>query len=229
LEAGVRRFVHISSASVQGRLDPLDETSRHLPLSPYGRSKAAGEQALFDAAAATGAAPGEVVVYRPTSVHAPGRPATRALARLAVSLPAFPLGGAGDQAVPVALIGNVASGILHAANMTDPPVVVLQPWEGVTSRELLELFGGRRFVRLPERAVRAGVLLARRTQSPSWVSRLRWLELTLAGQGIRAEALAATGFVPPLGRGAWFDMVEQHRILGDPRPGVAGAVADGLV
>ncbi len=159
-EAGVRRFVHVSSAAVQGRLDPLDETSRHCPLSPYGHSKAAGERALFESATGTGTAPAEMVVYRPTSVYGPGRPATRALSRMTARLPAFPLGGAGDQPVPVALIGNVAAGILHAATAAYPGPIVLQPWEGLTCRELLELFGARRFVRLPERMVRGGVVVA---------------------------------------------------------------------
>jgi len=225
-EAGVRRFVHISSAAVQGRLDPLDETSRHLPLSPYARSKVAGEQALSNAAQRTGAGPAEMVVYRPPSVYGPGRPATHALARLVARLPAFPIGGRGDQPVPLALIGNVAAGIVHAATMAHPAEVILQPWEGLTSRSLLELFGARRFVPIPERLVRAGLRLAGNVHAPELASRLRWLELTLAGQGIHAEALAASGFVLPLGRDAWARMVEQELLRGDLRAAVPAPIPD---
>ncbi len=220
-EAGVRRFVHVSSAAVQGRLDPLDETSRHAPLSPYGRSKAAGERWLFDAAERSGAAPPEIVVYRPTSVHGPGRPATRMLARLATQLPAFPLGGAGHQRLPVALIGNVAAGIVHAATMATAAPIILQPWEGLTCRGLLELFGARRFLRLPEGLVRAGVVVAGGVRAPGMTARLRWVELILGGQEIDAAALAAVGFEVPLGRDAWVDLVEQERLPADVSPTMA--------
>lgn len=225
-EAGVRRFVHVSSAAVQGRLDPLDETSRHAPLTPYGRSKAAGERWLFDAAGRGDAVPAEIVVYRPTSVHGAGRPPTRALARLAARLPAFPLGGAGDQPVPVALIGNVAAGIVHAATMAPAPPIVLQPWEGLTCRGLLELFGARRFVRLPKGLVRAGVVVARGVRAPGMTARLRWLELTLAGQEVDAAALATTAFDLPLGRDAWVDLVEQERLPADVSPTIGGTIRD---
>lgn len=91
---------------------------------------------------------------------------------------------------------------------------------------LLELFGARRFVCLPEGLVRTGGLFARQVRGPLLTSRLRWLELTLAGQEVRAGALAAAGFMPPLGREAWVDLVERDRILGERGPAVAGTVPD---
>ncbi len=54
---------------------------------------------------------------------------------------------------------------------------------------------------------------------------MRWLELTLAGQRVQAEALAARGFSPPMGRDAWVDMVEQDRLLGDLASPVSGPIA----
>lgn len=58
--AGVRRFVQVSSFSVFGRTERIEPDSQIAPANPYGRSKAAAEQALI--ALAT---PGfEVVVLR---------------------------------------------------------------------------------------------------------------------------------------------------------------------
>lgn len=48
-EAGVRRMVHVSSLAVSGpapRGRPLEEADRDQPVTPYGRSKQAGEQAV---------------------------------------------------------------------------------------------------------------------------------------------------------------------------------------
>ena len=44
--AGVKRFVHLSSASVQGHRRTVDETSSRAPFSAYSRSKALGEEVL---------------------------------------------------------------------------------------------------------------------------------------------------------------------------------------
>ena len=68
--AGVPRLIHISSAAVQGRRDPLDETDELEPLTAYGRSKAAGERVLRQRKVDV---PAELVVYRPTSVQGPSR------------------------------------------------------------------------------------------------------------------------------------------------------------
>ena len=46
-EAAVPRLVHLSSAAVQGRREPLDESTEHEPFSRYTRSKAEGEDALL--------------------------------------------------------------------------------------------------------------------------------------------------------------------------------------
>jgi nucleoside-diphosphate-sugar epimerase len=214
--AGVRRLVHVSTAAVQGRRDPLDETAVHQPLSPYGRSKAAGERALLDAADHGTEAPPEVVVYRPTSVYGDGRPATRSLARLAARLPLMPVAGGPDRPVPVALADNVMLGIVFTATSPDALGIVLQPWEGITARNLLELFGARRTVPVPPSLVDVALapLAATAGAVPKLVSRLRWLELVLQGQGVRAEKLLAAGFEPPCGLDAWRALVEhEHESL----------------
>ena len=230
--AGVRRLVHVSSAAVQGRLDPLDESSRRVPISPYAVSKAEGERALLDEMSERLPldGPPEVVVYRPTSVHGTGRAVTRDLARMVRSLPVLAVAGRGDRPVPVALIENVAAGVVFAAAMPRPPRIVLQPWEGVTTRRLLELFGARRVLSLPEGAV--GVALAATARmaarSPALTARVRRVELVVGGQGVRAEALGAAGFRPPFGHDRWEQLArEQLSRVADAAAGAVQAAGPG--
>jgi len=211
-DAGARRFVHVSSAVVQGRLDPLDESPRHFPVSPYGVSKAEGERLLLDGEAP---APAEVVVYRPTSVQSASRHTTRRLARLA-ALPFFPVVGAGDQPIPVALVENVAAGILFAATMPAPPTIALQPWEGVTSRLLIEFLAAPRIVSLPRGSARVAHRVVQRVTAPSarLTSLARRLELVLRGQAVDARNLEAAGFKPPVGHDGWVEL--GRTLAGDP-------------
>jgi nucleoside-diphosphate-sugar epimerase len=207
--AGVGRLVHVSTAAVQGRLDPLDETTRCFALTPYAVSKAAGERALLEGAASSAL---EVVVYRPTSVQASGRTVTRRIARVAPSLPVVPVAG-GDRPLPVALAENVAAGLLCAASMPEPPRLVLQPSEGITIRRLLELFGAPRVLPLPSRPVGAFVHVAARAaaRSAKLTAHVRRIELVLMGQGVQAEALLAAGFRPPVGSEGWEELARAER------------------
>jgi nucleoside-diphosphate-sugar epimerase len=72
-EAGVRRFVYISSIKVNGESTPLGaaftERSIPHPADPYGISKHEAETALAEIGRATGM---EVVVVRPPLVYGPG-------------------------------------------------------------------------------------------------------------------------------------------------------------
>lgn len=203
--AGVRRMVHVSTAAVQGRLDPLDETALHLPLSPYAASKAQGERFLLEADPLQGQICDQLVVYRPTSVQAVGHRATRSFVRLLGRLPAVPVGGATTRPVPVVQFDNVAAGILFAAAMPEAVSIVLQPDEAMTVQRLLELFGARRIVPVPSRITRVTLdQVARVTSSSAYLtSRLRWAELLLRGQATRAKALMAAGFVVPVGDEGW--------------------------
>lgn len=72
LAAGVRRIVFVSSVKAMGEggATVADERSPALPVSAYGRSKLAAEQALFEACAGSDT---EVVVLRPPLVHGPGQ------------------------------------------------------------------------------------------------------------------------------------------------------------
>lgn len=72
-EAGVRRFVFISSVKVNGEsTEPgraYDESSELMPVDPYGISKCEAEQGLLTIARETAM---EVVIIRPPLVYGPG-------------------------------------------------------------------------------------------------------------------------------------------------------------
>ncbi|WP_334156896.1 UDP-glucose 4-epimerase family protein [Oryzomicrobium sp.] len=71
--AGVRRFVYLSSAKVNGESTlpgrPFSATDVAAPADPYGISKWEAEQALGQVAASTGM---ELVVIRPPLIYGPG-------------------------------------------------------------------------------------------------------------------------------------------------------------
>jgi nucleoside-diphosphate-sugar epimerase len=210
-EALVPRLIHVSSAAVQGRMDPLDETATLRPFSPYSSSKAAGELVLSEPGVQV---PGEVIVYRPTSVQGNDRTITRSLVRLA-SRAFLPITGRGDAPLPTCLVENVAAGVLHVAQMQSPcPRICLQPWEQMTTRLLLEAFGEEpKLVRVPAPAVRLGCGMARHLVGGSSrrEAKLRRLELLAFGQAVDARALQRAGFVPAAGVEAYRRLAERVR------------------
>ncbi|BBE23237.1 hypothetical protein MN0502_21200 [Arthrobacter sp. MN05-02] len=159
--AGVRRLVHLSSAAVQGRTPVLDATDTVHPFSAYSRSKALGEQTLDRVAADEPSL--SVVTIRATSVQGRGRPTTAALARLARS-PLASVASPGSARSPITSVGALADLVLAVGRHAGPvPSRVLQPWEGLTVRTVLEAAGGRPRV-LPAApcrlAVRSGYALS---------------------------------------------------------------------
>jgi nucleoside-diphosphate-sugar epimerase len=178
--AGVRRFVHISSAAVQGRIAELDEEPTYAPDSDYSHSKALGETAL----AATEWA-GRVIL-RPTSVHGPSRPVTirlAALARSALSVVEAP----GSRPTPQVHVESVARAVrLLADPDQSPPPIVLQPSEGFSVASFMTMMGCGRRPRTVPRAVsrpalRAAYAAARLGGSPVW-AQARRAEMLLQGQ-----------------------------------------------
>lgn len=203
----VRRLVHVSTAAVQGRLDPLDETDRSSPFSPYSSSKAEAERWLCQAGPAD--RPEELVVYRPTSVHGPRRAISRLLCGVA-GAPMVALGGAGDQPLPVTLVDNVAAGVLFSATSPAVMPIVIQPWEGMTTRRLFELLGARRFFSVPDAPIRSALRAVRRPAgaTASTASAVRILELLYLGQHVAESGLTRAGFVPPVGPEGWAALVD---------------------
>ncbi|WP_458115261.1 NAD-dependent epimerase/dehydratase family protein [Arthrobacter sp. D2-10] len=136
--AGVRRLVHLSSAAVQGHRPVLDESPETEPFSPYSRSKALGEESL--ALLSSGAL--EVVSVRATSVQGAARPTTAALARLAAS-PLASVASPGTAPSPLTSVDALAELVRQVGLHDGPmPAIVLQPWEGMTVRSVLEATGG---------------------------------------------------------------------------------------
>lgn len=179
-DAEVARFVHISSAAVQGRVARLDEELSHATDSAYSRSKALGETAL-SALGWTGC-----IILRPTSVHGPGRSVTRSLAALARS-PLSVVEAPGTRHTPQVHVDSVARavGVLVDSSETPPPIV-LQPSEAFTVASFLTVMGcGRKPRTLPQwvsrSAISAAYVVARIGGSPVW-AQARRAEMLLRGQ-----------------------------------------------
>jgi dTDP-4-dehydrorhamnose reductase len=159
--AGVGRFVHLSSAAVQGRRAVLDESPDVAPFSPYSAAKAAGERAV----ALVAGRPGSVVTLRATSVHGPGRPTTAALARFASSRAAS-VAGRGDRPTTVCHVADLAALVVFVGGFAGgpdaPPPIVLQPWTGLTTAGVLRaLSGGREPRHIPVPVARTLLALGR--------------------------------------------------------------------
>ncbi len=184
--SGVRRFVHLSSAAVQGPVPVLDESSRTAPFSPYSSSKAWGEQSLVEEADAGGDDATEVVVVRATSVQGAGRSTTDRLRRLASS-PLASVAAPGDAPTPVTSVEALAEFVTAVGRFDGPvPVIVLQPWEGLTVTSVLEAAGGRSPRRLPQVVCRVVVRSARvvsRVLGGRFAGPIRRVELMWFGQG----------------------------------------------
>lgn len=112
-EAGVRRFVFLSSIKVNGESTPADrpfrETDAPAPIDAYGVSKLEAERALQALAEETGL---EVVVLRPPLVYGPGVKGNLArLMRLVRARFPLPLGAVRNRRSMVGL-DNLVSAII---------------------------------------------------------------------------------------------------------------------
>lgn len=197
-KAGVRRFVHVSSAAVQGSL-PLDETRRQAPFSPYSRSKALGERIV------TRFGPDDTVIYRPAGVHSTERGTTRAIRRLAASRWSTTM-WPGRAPTPQALVENVADAVAFLALHRGPvKPIVLHPWEGLTTRRLLQVLGGHEPVLIPPIVARPALRLARGVcrVHPRLEAYSRRLEVLWLGQEQSSSWLSRAGWVPPVGERGW--------------------------
>lgn len=194
-KAGARRFIHISSAAVQGRR-LLDETMITSPFSRYSDSKCCGELALLSIASSV-----ELTIYRPPGVHASGRRTTQQLARYARSRLSAVARNSAGQPTPQALLPNVADAVKFLARRDDSPTIVMHPWEGLTTEGLLNVLGNQPPRRLPSAVAGAlvwGLSKAARTAGPA-----RRLEVLWFGQGQSQSWLTSAGWKPPNGISAW--------------------------
>lgn len=203
--SGVPRFIHLSSISVQGRMDPLDETMEHRVSSPYSTSRSLGEWAIQRCSHA--------VILRLPSVHGPSRSGTRRLYRIANS-PLNSTAGHGDRPTPLALLENVGAAVEFLAGYNgELPKVVLQPTEGITTGRLLELLGGREPRHIPVALAQTVTALLRVAgrRSASIQTLGRGIELLWLGQAQKQSWLTGTGFVSPVGAEGWVDVRREIR------------------
>jgi nucleoside-diphosphate-sugar epimerase len=197
--AGAGRFLHVSSAAVQGRRRVLDESPETDPFSPYSAAKAAGEAAL----ARVDPRPSSVVTVRPTSVHGPGRPATARLARFASSRLAS-VAGRGTRPSVVCHVADVAALLRFAGLAEAPPPIVLQPWSGTTTAGVLRsVSGGREPRHVPTPLAYAAVGLGHaaaalaRPVAPGLAGVVRRVEVLWLGQRQVPGWAAGAGFTAP--------------------------------
>ena len=178
-QAGLARFVHVSSAGVQGRRSPLDDSPARDGSSPYTLSKVLGEQ-LVDELWWDG-----TVVLRPTSVHGRDRRVTAAVARVGRS-PFAAVAAPGDDPTPQVHVLQVARSVEILTDLSlTPPRTVVQPWEGFTTSSFLTLLGGSRPLTVPRPLVRSAVVAAFAAAdlggSRLW-AKARRLEMLMLGQ-----------------------------------------------
>lgn len=163
IRAGVGRVIHLSSAAVQGDRPVLDASPTVAPFSPYSRSKALGERAVLSVAGRRGQAAGstDLVIIRATSVQGPGRPTTESLRRVARS-PLASVAAPGDYPTVVSSLKGLVDFVHRAGISRNPvPAILLQPWEGLNVRGVLELAGGRSPVVLPRWVCRSILTLGK--------------------------------------------------------------------
>ena len=193
------RFVHVSSAAVQGRSEVLDESRTTSPFSQYSESKALGEMSLR--AFADG-----VVVYRPTSVHGSQRAVTRSLLRVLKSR--LSSVASGDCPTPQVLAVNVGDAAAFLATCDDdPPAIVLHPWEGLTTRELAQVLGRRKPLTVPAPVARflIGVGHVVGSRSSKTAGLVRRVEILWFGQA-QAPGWLTSRWTPPVGVEGWKDL-----------------------
>lgn len=197
--AGVR-FVHVSSAAVQGRALALDSSSTTQPFSPYSESKASGESNVLKFE--------NTVIYRPPGVHGADRQVTKTIARLARSrFSTVAADGSNNSAQ--ALIENVADAIAYLATCEQtPPRIVAHPSEGLTTRSLLENLGGKEPMTLPRSLARITVALgfAGGRILPSMLGHARRLEMLWFGQDQAVSWLTQAGWTAQKGPEAWREL-----------------------
>lgn len=201
------RFVHVSSAVVQGRKAELDASTVTDGFSAYARSKILGEELTMELA------PAGSVIYRPPSVHAPDRRVTRMISRVAASSLGT-VAAPGDAPSPQALLPNMAAAIAFLATTdSTPPPIVTHPSEGLTTSLIMELLGGRKPMRIPRAAARglATVLSAAGGAMPPLAANARRIELLWFGQRQAPSWLTAAGWTPPAGLEEWAALGEAVR------------------
>jgi dihydroflavonol-4-reductase len=206
--SGVRRFVHVSSLAVTGPSpdgSPLDECGEPRPVTPYGLSKRAGEDAVRSAGV-------PFTILRPPAVYGPRDRAFLRLFRFA-RFGFVPLLGDGTQRLTLVHVGDLAEAIFAAgaSERTTGGTYHAGGDEIVTQRELALLIGaalGKDVRTVPlspgivSSALRVGGWLSFLTRRPSILSPLKGPELLAPAWTASSAALERdAGWVPEISLG----------------------------
>lgn len=137
-QAGVKRFVFISSIGVNGNRNTAPFTERHTPqpTEPYARSKWEAEEELRKLSSETGM---ELVIIRPPLVYGPGAPGNFGLlTKAATSGLPLPLAGIHNRRSFVSL-WNLVDFIVRCIDHPEAPgeTFVVADGEDVSTTELL--------------------------------------------------------------------------------------------
>lgn len=204
--AAVPRLVHVSSAAVQGRAPKLDETTTYDAFSAYAKSKVFGEQAVHRYF-------GNAVIYRPPGVHGAERRVTQLMSRIAAS-PAGSVAHPPTAPSPQALVPNVGDAIAYLATSdATPPAVVIHPWEGITTGDVMTLLGNRQPLTIPRPLAQAVLSLLAHVarHAPAIAVNVRRLEMLWFGQPQAESWLTRAGWAPSNGRDAWIELGKAAR------------------
>ena len=121
------------------------------------------------------------------------------------------MAGDGQRPTPQVHIANVAAAIVVlVCSEVNPPNVVLQPWEGMTTRSFLEILGlGRPPRSLPWPAAQGLLAVGRfASRHGAGSGQMRRLEMMLAGQAQEEGWLSRNGFRPVVGLQEWAEMAK---------------------
>ncbi len=161
LEAGVRRFVHVSSITVHGN-DVQGEADEDAPLraepNPYSRSKLAGERLLARMIREQRA---PVTIVRPGWIYGPRDNSSFARIARRVESGHMVTLGSGTNHLPLIYVGDAARGILLAS---ESPQAEGRPYllvndEPVTQREFIGALAGELGAPAPTRSLPYGLAL----------------------------------------------------------------------
>lgn len=184
-DARIGRFIHVSSAAVQGGKAELTDEADFAPFSPYARSKVEGEQGLLAAEAAGGPV---LKIYRPTSVMGTQRKITQSLVALYGRSLAL-VAGDGQNPLPITSIQAVGR---FAVDLVDDnqSKIRTHPWDGITQLSLARLFmsDSTRLVHLPWPRNVIGYGLDRAMRFDRLAGRVRQVEMLTVGQRAETES-----------------------------------------
>ncbi len=173
-EAGVRRFIYLSSIKVHGELstpgNPVHELSQIAPVDAYARSKVAAEAALRLVGSETSMS---IVILRPPLVYGAGSKGNLAsLMHWIKSGRPLPLGAISDNRRSLISVENLVDAITHCAEhpMASGQTFVVSDGEDISTTTLLRAIGnavGRdpRLISVPPGLLRAASTLAGQKQA----------------------------------------------------------------